>query len=214
MASIKVSGGYVGIVRALYPEYSRRESRDFRHIFCQLAFSRDARTWSRPAGREPFFTCGEEGAWDELLITPANPNQVGDTIFMLYQAGQGETRRAVGLTTIKRDRWAAIEPVHLREVLHTRPMSWANRELHINADATGGSVRAELVDVKGQSVPGYTLGDCDPFEGDCLDHRMSWKGVSQLPDDIIGAAYREGLPGRVMSIRFTIERARLYSFSC
>ena len=49
---------------------------------------------------------------------------------------------------------------------------------------------------------------------DSLDHMMSWGGKSQLPDDVIGAAYLEGTPGRVMSIRFDIDRARLFSFSC
>ena len=75
-------------------------------------------------------------------------------------------------------------------------------------------MRAELVDMRGRPVPDFALKDSDPFEGDSLEHRMSWKGVYQLPDDVIGSAYREGDPGRVMSIRFTIDRARLYSFSC
>ena len=213
-ASIKVSGGYVALVRTLFPEYNRRESRDFRHIHCQLAFSRDARTWSRPAGRQSMLTVGEPGTWDELLITPANPIQVGDDIYILYQAGRGETQRGIGLATLKRDRWAAIEPVHIHGVLKTHPISWANRQLRINADATGGSIRAELLDVADKPVPGFTMGDCDPVSGDSLDHTMSWGGKSQLPDDMIGAAYLEGTPGRVMSIRFDIDRAKLFSFSC
>ena len=159
-------------------------------------------------------TVGEPGTWDELLITPANPIQVGDDIYILYQAGRGETQRGIGLATLKRDRWAAIEPVHIHGVLKTHPISWANRQLRINANATGGSIRAELLDVADKPVPGFTMGDCDPVSGDSLDHTMSWGGKSQLPDDMIGAAYLEGTPGRVMSIRFDIDRARLFSFSC
>ena len=58
------------------------------------------------------------------------------------------------------------------------------------------------------------MADCEPFAGDCLDHTMCWGGKTELPDDVIGLAYWEGEPGRVMSIRFDIDRARLYSFSC
>ena len=214
-ASVKVSGGYVSLVRTLYPEYNRRGDRDFQHIHCQLAFSRDARTWSRPAGRQSVLTVGEPGTWDELLITPANPIQVGDDIYILYQAGRGETRRGIGLATLKRDRWAAIEPVHIHGVLSTHPIAWANRRLHINADATGGSIRAELVDIRGKPVEGFTMADCEPFDSDCLDHTMCWGGKTELPDEIIGAAYLSAFPGgRVMSIRFDIDRARLFSFSC
>ncbi len=215
-ASVKVSGGYVALVRTLFPEYNNRdqEKRDFRHIHCQLAFSRDARTWSRPAGRQSMLTVGEPGSWDEKLITPANPIQVGDDIYILYQAGQGETQRGIGLATLKRDRWAAIEPVHIHGVLRTQPVCWANRQLRINADAAGGSIRAELQDVRGTPIAEFTMDDCDPFTGDSLDHPMSWGGKSQLSDDIVGSAYREGTPGRVMSIRFDIDRARLFSFSC
>ncbi len=215
-ASVKVSGGYVALVRTLYPEYNNhdQEKRDFRHIHCQLAFSRDARTWSRPAGRASMLTVGEPGTWDEKLITPANPIQVGDDIYILYQAGRGETNRGIGLATLKRDRWAAIEPVHIHGVLQTEPVCWANQELHINADATGGSIRAELLDVIGRPIPGHTMADSDPFTGDGLDHAMSWGGKSQISHDIIGSTYWEGVPGRVMSVRFDIDKAQLYAFSC
>jgi hypothetical protein len=214
--SVKVSGGYVALVRTLFPEYNNLDQakRDFRHIHCQLAFSRDARMWSRPAGRESVLGVGEPGTWDEKLITPANPIQVGDDIYILYQAGRGETVRGIGLATLKRDRWAAIEPTHIHGVLQTQPMAWANRRLQVNAETAGGSIRAELADTMGRPVPGFTMADSDPFTGDSLDHAMSWGGKSELPDDIIGIAYSEGEPGRVMSIRFDIDRARLYSFSC
>ena len=74
---------------------------------------------------------------------------------------------------------------------------------------------AELVDVlTNQPLPGYSLADCDPFAGDSLDHAMTWNGQAQIPAELIGEAYSEGLPGRVVLIRFHLERARLFSFSC
>ena len=46
------------------------------------------------------------------------------------------------------------------------------------------------------------------------DHALRWGHTTELPDEVIGTAYREGFPGRIMSIRFDIDRARLYAFSC
>ncbi|MFM1551389.1 MAG: hypothetical protein ACKJSG_18450, partial [Lentisphaeria bacterium] len=98
--------------------------------------------------------------------------------------------------------------------LHTRRMYWAGRELRINADARGGALRAELLDHRGKPVPGFTLADSDPLTGDRISHRMSWKGKRLLPAKMIGTGYTQPTVGRLMSIRFYLDRATLYSFSC
>ena len=128
----------------------------------------------------------------------------------------------IGLARLKRDRWAAVEPEKETGLLQTRPMYWAGRELFINAAVKrasgnrkgGGSVRAELLDHTGKPITGFTKSESDPFTGDSLEHRMSWKGKKRLPVQIIGKAFKEGEPGRVLSIRFFLDRARLFSFSC
>ena len=118
------------------------------------------------------------------------------------------------MAKLKRDRWAAVTPVNQAGVLHTKRMYWANRELRINAEARGGTIRAELRDHRGKPVPGFALADSDPFSGNKLSHRMSWKGRRQLPKKMIGTANAQPTVGRLMSIRFHLERAELYSFSC
>ncbi len=143
--------------------------------------------------------------------------QVGDDIYILDSSNTvvpGGAR--IGLFTLKRDRWAAIEPVAgLPGTLQTRPTYLANQTLTINADASRGATRAELVELlTNQPLPGHSLADCDAFTGDSLDHVMTWKGQSKIPAELIGEAYGEGLPGRVALIRFHLERARLFSFSC
>jgi len=237
LSSIKVPGGYVGLVTDFRPrEGCKKEP--------QLAFSRDARVWYRPAGRTPFIPAGPRGAWDEMNVYVANPIQVGDDIYIIYHGsitGNGQwffTGRkgksayvrvggwgtplpdgrlnlpGVGLAKLKRDRWAGIEPVGRSGFLHTRRMYWANRELRINADARKGSIRAELRDPTGKPIPGFTLKQSMPFTGDSLNHRMTWQGKQMLSANMVGTAYRQGTVGRLISIRFHLDRARLFSFTC
>jgi len=237
MAALKVPGGYAGLVVDFRPrEGCKKEP--------QLAFSRDARTWTRPAGREPFIPAGEPGSWDEMNVFAHNPVQVGDDVFILYHGSitgngsffpehrNGRTRYikvggwgsplpdgrlnlpGIGLAKMKRDRWACIEPVSRSGSLLTKRMYWAGRELRINADASRGEVRAELRDHRGKPVPGFALADSDPFTGDSLGHRLSWKGKRLLPKEMIGTAYSQPTVGRLLSITFHLDRVRLYSFSC
>jgi len=240
-ASIKVPGGYVGLLVNMHtaPEEGYK-------MEPQLAFSRDARVWTRPGGREAFLPCSEKGCWDDMYVIPANPVQVGDDIYILYHggnAGNGDyavvedngVKRMVavawgdklpdgrvnlpgiGLAKLERDRWAAIEPVSQVGVLQTRPMYWANRTLQVNADARRGSLRTELLDHYGKPIPGFTLADSDRFSGNSFSQTMSWKGVRELPVERVGHAYAEGNQdgsGRLMSIRFYLDAVRLFSFCC
>ncbi len=217
LTTIKVPGGYVGMLRVGRYIVDPVKGKQAYPIECQLAFSRDARSWSRPASRESYLSCGPSGSFDDHSLCPANPIQVGDDIYILSSSNTvvpGGSR--IGLFTLKRDRWAAIAPIGgLPGTLQTRPTYLANQTLGVNADASGGSITAELVDVlTNQPLPGYSLADCDPFTGDSLDHTMTWNGQARIPAELIGEAYNEGLPGRVVTIRFYFEHARLFSFAC
>ncbi len=217
MVTIKVPGGYVGMLRVGRYIVDPVKGKQAYPFECQLAFSRDARVWSRPAGRDSYLTCGPPGSFDDHSVCPANPMQVGDDIYILDSSNTVVPDGArIGLFTLKRDRWAAIEPVAgLPGTLQTRPTYLANQTLTINADASRGAIRAELVELlTNQPLPGHSFADCDAFTGDSLDHTMTWKGRSKVPAELIGEAYAEGLPGRIISIRFHLERARLFSFSC
>ena len=237
MVASRVPGGFAGLVVDFRPhEGCRKEP--------QLVFSRDARVWSRTAGREPFIPAGPPGSWDEMNVFVHNPVAVGDDIFIMYHGSitgngsffpeqrGGRTRYVrvgewgtplpdgrlnlpgLGLAKLRRDRWAGMAPIARTGVLQTKRMYWAGRELRINADARGGAIRAELRDHDGRPVPGFTMRESDPFQGDRLDHRMSWQSKRMLPAKFLGTARTQGTIGRMMSIRFHLERATLYTFSC
>ncbi len=236
MVAQKVPGGYAGLIVDFRPhEGCKKEP--------QFTFSRDARSWSRPAGREPFIAAGPQGAWDEMNVFVHNPVQVGDTVYISYHGsvtGNGSffpvTRRGrtrytkvggwgtplpdgrmnlpgIGLATLPRDRWAGFEPTGRTGELHTKGMYWAGRQLRVNADASDGRLRAELRDIEGRAIPGFTLAESDPLTRSSLNHTMTWQGKRMLPVKMVGARH-QGTVGRMMSIRFHLDRAKLFTFTC
>jgi len=209
LGSIKVPGGYVGLVNSSGSYGGAR----WDHWEVQLAFSRDALVWDRPAGRDAYIR-GDKDGWDQGYGAPGNPAQVGDDIYIVYSGYARDESAGIGLARLKRDRWAAIQPVGPKGAILTRPIYWACPRLSINADARGGAIRAELLDPWGKPIDGHTARESDPFTGDALDHTMTWSGNAEIHQDVIGAAYWEGFPGRLMSIRFYLESARLFSFTC
>ena len=126
------------------------------------------------------------------------------------------TRSAFGLVKLRRDRWVALAPADGTDgTLTTSLIAFARPELHVNADAAGGSIAVELVDCQsGDAVPGFTLAECDPMAGDSLDHVVSWRGRSDL-SAIIGTARRQPRVGRGLLIRVRLRGdARLYGLAC
>ena len=90
-------------------------------------------------------------------------------------------------------------PKDNRPTLMTKPLHSPGNRLVVNAEAPEGHIEAELLNVDGFVIDGYSREDCDPFSGDSLAHTFTWKGNG----DIGGC-----LPAR---IRFYMERAKLYA---
>ena len=71
----------------------------------------------------------------------------------------------------------------------------------MNADAAGGALRAEVLDAGTmEPLPGMSLEDSRPLEGDHLSGRLAWNERDELPDS------------RPVRLRFALDRSRLYSF--
>ena len=64
----------------------------------------------------------------------------------------------------------------------TVPLSIGPDALWINADATGGSLRVEIVDPFDRVVPGFGRNDCLPFSANETEYRVQWKGDPQGAD--------------------------------
>lgn len=162
------------------------------------------------------------------VVMPANPITVGDEVFLFYYGknrgkvwgepttdGKGITSAALGLAKLPRDRWVSIAAEGAGGTLLSKHIFFSNNELHVNVDARGGSVRAELQDGDGKPVAGYTLDECDPISIDSFDHVVTWRGgKSDFTGEIGTAQHYPPKTSRAMRIKFVLENAHLYSFSC
>ena len=83
----------------------------------------------------------------------------------------------------------------------THAMHKMQGPLLVNADASSGSLVAELLDVDGNPIPGYTANDCLPIKTDGIAQVIKWSGHAELPDS-----------GKLFRIRFLITRASLFGF--
>lgn len=221
LTSIQAPEGYIGLLAV-----SGLSGQGFTAAeeLPQLVYSRDGRVWTR-VSREPFLLNGLEGSWNDGPLIPVSPILVGDEVFIFYYGknkgemwgqptldGRRVTTSALGLAKLKRDRWVSISSTAAGELL-TALVSFAHNELHVNVDAKGGTLRVELLNHLRQPIPGHTLSDCDPITVDSLDQVVTWKGKRDL-SSLIGTARCQPEVGRALRLRFQLERAHLYSFSC
>jgi hypothetical protein len=84
------------------------------------------------------------------------------------------------------------------EMLVTQKRSGA--ELHVNADAAGGSLVAEIVE-HGSTVPGFEASSCLSMSEDSLDHVVRWQGDPSLGQ----------LKGRPVEVRLRLTNAEVFS---
>lgn len=78
------------------------------------------------------------------------------------------------------------------------PRFWANAAI-----GRGGWLRAEVLDLDGKPIPGFTMKDSVPAAGDSTGHALTWQGAP----DAAGLAHRE------IRLRLHARNATLYSFS-
>jgi hypothetical protein len=63
-------------------------------------------------------------------------------------------------------------------------------------------LRVELQDEAGKAIPGFSLRDCLPTEGDGVRLPVRWRGKAALA----------GLAGRPVRLHFALTSASLYGF--
>jgi len=115
---------------------------------------------------------------------------------------QGKGPRAgFGLATCKPDRFVSVTARGDGRIL-TRPFWTDAPRLCANARiARGGSLRAEVLDVAGQTLPGFSLEKCLPLTGDSVAHEFVWKDSPDLTT----------LLNREIRLRVHARNAALYS---
>ena len=205
----------------------------------RLVYSRDGKMWHHLNKRQPFLRPRGEGHWDRYMVTISHgPIEVGDELY-IYHGGAinhhdwwitGEredlqepevldrknVNYALGLVKLRLDGFASLDArAPRRGILITRPLISDGTQLMVNARCqAGGSICAEIVNLRDEVFPGYSREDCVVFQGDDVRHVFSWKGNSNLPPARTRKAdYPQPEFERYRKIRFYVDRAELYSLT-
>lgn len=203
----------------------------------KLVYSRDGRNWHYLNYDTSFLSRGGQEEWDSnILAMPTHPIPMGDRILFFYGGAinhhdwwlvgaregldvpeardRSKVRYAVGLAELRRDGFFSLEATIRPGILITRPFISSGRSLVINARTRpGGSIRAEVCTLDNRVLPGFSKEDCDPFDGDAVDHLVSWRGRTVLPEvPKSRASYPEPESLRMRKVRFFMEKSEIYSF--
>jgi hypothetical protein len=187
----------------------------------QLVSSRDLIHWERVGSRAPFLALGDVTAWDRSMLMPFTSNGIHrDGKTWLYYGGSHHSHRpnsmwnkpgdypeemqGLGLATIREDGFVSMDAAGAAPgSLTTLPLRFNGTRLVVNADAAGGLVAVELLDVAGRPIPGYTQGECVALTADSVRQEVRWRAREDL------AALRGG----PLRMRLVVHRAKVYSIA-
>ena len=183
----------------------------------ELATSRDLYHWTRVADREPFIPISP---WDGVnydtaqTLSCGRPIVRGDEIWIYYNACRFRAHKelygeeyapffddlsALNLAKLRLDGFVSIDADAQGEVV-TKPFDWTEGQLHVNADAAGGELRAEVCDADSLNpLPGFSANECAPVKTDELRGRIRWQD-------------KRDAPGGRVRVRFRLQHARIYAF--
>lgn len=181
--------------------------------FCELVSSRDGFNWKRqePFGgqRVPLLPTGPKGSWDGGIVYTSSHPLVEEHKIKLWYGGFNTThgemgehvRSRIGLATLRKDGFVSLDAGEEVGTVTTKPLKNIDGQLHLNADATGGWLKVEVLDSDGKILSGYSRDDCIAIKTDGTKQLVLWKSKEKLP--------RSEEP---MRLRFIMANASLYSF--
>jgi hypothetical protein len=170
-----------------------------------LAWSNDGESWQRD--REPFLDRNHEaGSWDHAMAWMDCQLPMGDEIYIYYGGyARGHkverfTERQIGLVRMKRDRYVAREASDEGR-LRSRQLLLDATEVSLNADASGGEIRVQVLDAHQKTIRGFSYEDCAPIKTDALRAPVRWKrNISELRNQPV-------------CLEFALRRAKLYALN-
>ena len=206
---------YEGVVVALYDLWPVIGSAEG-PLDMPVKVSRDMQNWHDVDFPRRALSIGRFGEWDSGMVYGGNTLVVVDDEIRLYYLGanMGHCTRVlpatrpyhsvgVGLATLRLDGFASMQPADKRGQFTTRPLTFNGDRLQLNGRCSRpGAIRVELLDTDGHPLPGFSLADCDPFQGDSLRHTVTWRKGARIPASI----------PRTVRLRFELTSADLFAF--
>lgn len=189
-----------------------------------LGWSDDLRRWALPPARQPFIPA--KFPWNANWNSPSSapPIPVGDQLWFYvgarsaaHHVSSPHSYGAVGLATIRQDRFCSLTADALPARAITRPMVWPGGDLLVNASTTryldshpamgGGEMRISVLDAESRPMADFAGPAAAVFEGNRPGPRQS-----QTPPVRWGERSLDALRGKAIRLRFDYRDAHLYSF--
>jgi len=209
MQVFKYESVYIGLVQMFY-----NRLHDTLLEF-QLAVSRDGVNFKRICNRQAFIPCGGIGEWDRFnnAIADTDPLEMGDELWFYYsgrtyrhgpydgtdslESSSKLTRAAIGIATVKRDRFVSLGASFDKGVIVTKPVKLAGKNLHLNAKADFGEILVEVLDKDKKVIATSKL-----LSKDSLDIGVEWENGN------LNAV------NEPVSLRITLRNALLFALWC
>lgn len=167
----------------------------------ELLTSRDCGTWKTIDAQ--WFAIGSSGAWDDEMIIPASPPiEVGNDWYFYYTGfganhAAGLPRNAlIGAATLPKGRIASIGTAG---TVRLKPITTGAADTFtVNCNASGGSLKVELLDEQNNVIYGYSRDDCDAITTDTYSTAVTWAG-------------RGLIASRTVKVVFVLDSATLHA---
>jgi hypothetical protein len=198
MPSFPYGGGYVGFVMM----YNATTDRT---VDCELAFSTDTVTWTRPFPGRPLIPRGAKGSYDAgCVYAQAGPPVERDGRLMIFYGGSEAVHRGWKrhclpcLATMRVDGFAAYEPTDATKpgTVTTREVVCTGGPITLSVDATKGKVVVTLLDKDGKEVD-----VSKPLTADATDGPLVWSKSADLT----------ALKGQRIRLKLALDAAKLYA---
>lgn len=182
------------------------------HLFT----SNDSIGWQRRGEHQPFLALGPDGEFDSRSLYPGVGYAiVGSEIWLYYSAyncthiesldGKDPFAKYLGAitrATLRLDGFVSANAGHDGAEIVTKPLVFSGDHLELNVDCSaGGHLNAELLSADGQTLPGFTLAECDRVYHNNIRKTVSWKGKSSLA----------ALAGQPVRLRLMMRDCKLYA---
>ncbi len=173
-----------------------------------IGYSRDGFHWDRPDMHRFMGVSGTNDQWNDGNIQSVigSPLIVGDSLYF-YCSGRKtnsifwDSNMSTGLAKLRRDGFASLNAGSLEGFVTTRNLTFNGEYLFVNADASNGQLRAEILDVQGNVISSYSKDECKPVKTNGTKIKINWNNHDSL----------EGLP-ETIRIKFYLTDAAIYSF--
>ena len=177
----------------------------------KLATSRDLRRWTKVGKRDSFIPVSDfnDRNLDSVQILAASrPIAVGEELWFYYTGinrrynPDGSGAGGIHLARLRRDGFVSFHAGDEGGFVETRAIRFEGSRLFVNADASNGEIRVDIVNERGREVlAGWEPEKCVPIRGDHLRTEVQWQGREL-----------RSLAGKTVRFRFHLRDAHLYSF--